>query len=175
VLLIDASGGQPALPEHLGKSSDVECEGLISGRVPLQDAVRRHSETGLSFISLAGPDLAGEYRRRWVEVGALVRAWKADYDLIILDLPPLLPTGEVAFVNAFVDSLLLVVQWGGVSSELMQSTLSASGISSDDLCGFVFNKVPSSAIRRSTFPVEAYLKQHAGKGDAATAAPRGTG
>jgi Mrp family chromosome partitioning ATPase/capsular polysaccharide biosynthesis protein len=173
VLLIDANRHQPVLSEHLGGNVWVEFEDLIAGSVPLQEVLRRHSEMGLHFLSLAGPNLAGRDQRLWIELAALVRTWKADYDLIILDLPPLLPTGNVAFANTFVESLLLVVQWGGVSSELMQNVLAASGIGSDDLCGFIFNKVPSSAIRRSTFPVEAYIKQYAGRTAAAPRSARG--
>jgi Mrp family chromosome partitioning ATPase len=163
VLLIDANRYQPVLSEHLGGNSEAGLVDVIAGRVLLQDVLRRHSETGLYFVSWTAEDLARQREQRRVELAALARTWRADYDLVVLDLPPLLPTGDVSFVKSLVDSLLIVVQWGRVSSELMQSTLSASGISGDDLCGFIFNKVPSSAIRRGVFPVEAYLMRHQGK------------
>ncbi len=160
VLLVDGNGYHRDLSQKRGSNSGKGLGDATTEKVVLQAVMRRHKDLELYFVPWAGRGLADQCEGRRAELAALVESWKAEFDLVIIDLPPLLPAPDVAFARPSVDSLLLVIEWGSVPAELMSAALSASDIDSSDLIGFIFNKVPSSAIRQSTFPVEAYLRRY---------------
>lgn len=113
VLLIDADMRRGTLHEVMGTRWEDGLSELISGQIPLEGAVRRVLGTeNLSFISrgkvppnpselLMHPDFAG-----------LLHQLAPQYDLVIIDTPPVLAVTDAAVIGHHVGTTLLVVRFG---------------------------------------------------------------
>ena len=53
----------------------------------------------------------------------LIKRLRADYDLIVLDLPPMAPIVDVEILAPLVDSIVLIIKWGRLNSDEAQEAL----------------------------------------------------
>jgi polysaccharide biosynthesis transport protein len=122
---------------------------VILGRCRLQDVVRRDPDTGLSIlsagsrtVSIAGGAVASTEMREFLEHRT------DDYDLIILDLPPLAVSVDGRAVAPMVDAFLLVIAWGQTSRHIVLRALSGADMVYRRTLGFILNRVDMRAMRR---------------------------
>jgi succinoglycan biosynthesis transport protein ExoP len=165
VLLVDGNSASPDLTRCLGGSIDAGPISLAQASTDLTLSIPG-CMSKLDFQSWAGLLPLNQSSQSQADLAGRVRGWRERYDLVIIDLPSLLPAADVAFTRNFVDAILLVVQWGKVTDSLIQNALGASGLNTDDLLGIVFNKVKPSAINPTLFPIETYVKQQPAAGPA---------
>lgn len=86
----------------------------------------------------------------------------AGYDLIVFDLPPLAASADIASASAYLDGLLLVIQWGSVSSEQITAALALAEPARDRLVGSILNEATLNAMDRWFSPQSAILAGQAG-------------
>jgi succinoglycan biosynthesis transport protein ExoP len=122
---------------------------VILGRCRLQDVVRRDPDTGLSIlsagsrtVSIAGGAVALPEMREFLEHRT------ENYDLIILDLPPLAVSVDGRAVAPMVDAFLLVIAWGQTSRHIVLRALSGADMVYRRTLGFILNRVDMRAMRR---------------------------
>jgi polysaccharide biosynthesis transport protein len=73
---------------------------------------------------------------------------KNDYDYVVVDLPPILPVVDVKAAAHLFDAFVLVVEWGGTSTDEIVKTVNSSPILSERLLGAVLNKTDEEVMRR---------------------------
>jgi Mrp family chromosome partitioning ATPase len=71
---------------------------------------------------------------------------RSSYDYVIVDLPPLAPLADVRATTDLVDSYLLVVEWGRISSAIVQHALSRAPRVYERVSGVVLNKVDMKSL-----------------------------
>jgi succinoglycan biosynthesis transport protein ExoP len=161
VLLVDSNAYKPDLSCQLAPGASKGLADIFAGRASLNEARLIVGETGLHFLpSGSGGPIDPGFSRSHVKT--IVREWVEEYDLVVVDLPPLVPVPELGLGRNVVDGIVLVVEWGRVPTALVETALAAAGLSQKDLLGFVLNKVNRSATDRFTFPLESYRWKHAG-------------
>ena len=77
----------------------------------------------------------------------LLSSIEAQYDYIILDLPPLAPVIDARAVSARVDSFIYVVEWGKTTRNIVRTTLHTDREISQKCAGVVLNKVDSEKMK----------------------------
>jgi len=83
---------------------------------------------------------------------------ESPYGLVLVQLPPIITNPDViAAEESIADKLILVTAWNAIPAETFVTSLARCTIPPAKLLGFVFNKVPTRAVTRNTFPIEAYL------------------
>jgi succinoglycan biosynthesis transport protein ExoP len=110
VMLIDADMRKPAQHRNVERPSKVGLANLLARQASLQD-VRQHTDTaGLDFIA-AGPVpinpaelIAGS------GFTDLIEQIKNDYDIIVVDAPPVLGLADAPTLASHVEATLFVVQ-----------------------------------------------------------------
>ena len=155
-----AQGGHRVLLIHAdlhkcapgGKNVDSPQPGLrdlILGRCRLQDVVRRDPDSGLTIlsagsgtVSIAGDAVALPAIRDFLEHRT------DDFDLIILDLPPLAMAADARAVAPMVDAFLLIIAWGQTSRHVVLRGLSGAEMVYRRTLGFILNGVDLRAMRR---------------------------
>ena len=75
---------------------------------------------------------------------AMLDKLKEDYDVIIIDTPPLGSVVDASIVSAYVDGVVLVVESGGVNYQLLQKIKEKIAASNARILGVVLNKVDRS-------------------------------
>ncbi len=145
VLLIDCNVRHPTLTMAVKQDRELERENL--GNIFGLDNIVR-LESGLEVLPL--PPVDGFDRADLPDI-RLVRdvlhEARAAYDLVIVDLPAILPHSGLVAIAHMLDVIILVTRWGVTRSPQVQRAVSSMGIA-DRLLGFVFNCVDVDAIRR---------------------------
>ncbi|WP_114238898.1 polysaccharide biosynthesis tyrosine autokinase [Dyella sp. C9] len=147
VLLIDGDMRKGALHTVIGGRPDKGLSELISGQLPLEEVLRpvQYAE-GLTFIARGKvPPNPSELlmHGRFAE---LLELLQPQYDLIIIDTPPILAVTDAAIIGHHVGTSLLVVRFG--LNQAKEIALAAQRFEQNgvQIKGAVFNAVE----RRST-------------------------
>jgi len=78
----------------------------------------------------------------------MLKSAGAEYDYILVDLPPILPVVDVkASANSF-DAFVLVVEWGTTAAGEIVKAVDTSPLLSERLLGVVLNKADEVIMRR---------------------------
>ncbi|UGB38274.1 polysaccharide biosynthesis tyrosine autokinase [Frateuria soli] len=145
VLLIDADMRRGMLHHVLGRSSGPGLSELLAGRAEPAQAIHATPIEGLSFIARGhAPPNPSELLMR-PAFGALVRQLSAQYDLVIIDTPPVLAVTDAVIVGSYAATSLLVVRFG--HNQAREVTLAQQRFEQNRvrLQGAIFNAVQRRA------------------------------
>ena len=163
VLLLDADLRNPSLSERLAGTPKAGLLDVISGRVPLGDAIFTEPKSKLEFLPTGG----AEHLHHTNEVLAsqpmeqFLSQLKTKYDFILVDLPPLLPVVDARAAVKVVDNFVLVVEWGGTSIDVVKQALDMAPGVYERIVGAVLNKVsPKELVKFESYNASQYHKNY---------------
>jgi tyrosine-protein kinase Etk/Wzc len=112
VLLIDADLRKGHLNEYFGFGRDGGFSELVSGSLPTAAAIHREVVAGLDFMATGKlpPNPAELLTAR--SVGALLKTVAEQYDIVIVDSPPVLAVADPAILAEFAGTTFLVARSG---------------------------------------------------------------
>jgi capsular exopolysaccharide synthesis family protein len=148
-ILVDCDFRNPSLSRSMAPNATVGLIDVIAGRRSLEEAVWRDPVTDLMLLPSVQETplfhvsevLAAEATKE------LFDRLRANFDYIIVDLPPLAPVADVRAINHVVDCMILVVEWGQTKIDLVQHALSTAPNVYESLIGAVLNKADMKSIR----------------------------
>ncbi|MDI3257136.1 MAG: CpsD/CapB family tyrosine-protein kinase [Kyrpidia sp.] len=117
VLLVDADLRQPSLHHLMALSNRTGLTSVLIGERSLAQAAVPFQVEGLEVLT-SGPlppnpaELLASARMR-----ALLERAEEEYDLVILDSPPILPVADAQILSSVVDGVLWVIRAGRVPRE----------------------------------------------------------
>jgi Mrp family chromosome partitioning ATPase len=79
---------------------------------------------------------------------SLLATLKARYDLVIVDLPPLIAGNDNRAASRLIDSYILVLEWGSTKVDAVQYALRNAPAVHERVMGAVLNKVDLATISR---------------------------
>ena len=110
-LLIDADMRRPRVHEVMGRMNGRGLSDVLTGRVALDEALQRDDASGLTYLP-AGPcpeSPADLLRSRTMKM--LLADASNDYDLVLIDSPPIAAVSDSAVLADLVDRTVYVVRW----------------------------------------------------------------
>jgi non-specific protein-tyrosine kinase len=138
-----AGGANPrGVDAYLGITSSVGLSDVLAGTAPLTDALTEWGSERLHVVSagsivanpgelLASPALAG-----------VVRALEHDFDLVLVNAPPLLPVADGAVLSTLTTGVLLVVRAGRTRQEEVDRAVRIVKSTGAGFIGAVLNTTP---------------------------------
>lgn len=149
VLLIDADFRNPTLSRLLATGGAPGLAQLVSGEGNLTDMIWTDASTGMSFLpagidsrQAGGSEVLGSERMK------ILLDWLTkNFDLIVLDLPPVVPVVDVRAMAHLVDAFVFVVEWGATTDEVVVRAFSEGGVEGKVL-GALLNKVILSRLTK---------------------------
>lgn len=110
-LLVEADLRKPSLSKHFNISSDVGLAAVLSGAASDEDAIIKMSLRNLDIIvaGVVPPDFNPELLADGVFSACLAR-WRSQYDLILLDSPPVLPVADSRILATQADGVVMVLR-----------------------------------------------------------------
>ncbi|MFC5569096.1 polysaccharide biosynthesis tyrosine autokinase [Lysobacter yangpyeongensis] len=157
VLLIDADMRRGTLHRVLGVRAEDGLSELISGQIPLDDAIRRVAGTeNLSFISRGRIPPNPSELLMHANFGSLLRQLESRYDLVIIDTPPVLAVTDAAVIGQHAGTSLLVVRYGENQSReiaMAKQRLEQNGV---EVKGAIVNGVQKGSARSAGHYVYSY-------------------
>ena len=149
VILVDSDARNPSLTRLLARDASVGFLDVLAGNVTLANALWRDQSTNMAFLPMArnvhsanATDLISSEAARLLSLQLRI-----DFDYVIVDLAPLISVVDVHAATNFVDSYLLVIEWGYTKVDAVQYALrNVPGIK-ENIVGAVLNKVDIDTLR----------------------------
>ncbi len=124
VLLIDADLRKPSLSKQLGHArAKAGLAEVLSGKATLREVILTEKDSGLSIIPARGDSSSAQELLGGTKMAELMPSFRKQYDLIIIDCPPVMAVADALTVSPLVDALLFVVRWGSTPRPLVQAAL----------------------------------------------------
>jgi polysaccharide biosynthesis transport protein len=142
VLLVDADLRRPSIHKALGLGPRSGLSNVLTGGVPLPDAISRSSVLPNLFVLPAGtpPPNPAELlaSSQMVEVLAELRQ---HYDHIVLDTPPMLSVTDAVVLSTRADAVVLVIRCGQTTKPALRRSREILGQVNARVAGVLLNAV----------------------------------
>lgn len=143
VMLLEADLRRPKVAGQLRLESAVGLTTVLVGRIDLWDAIQDHSVPNLSVLtSGAIPPNPSELLQSQA-MGEVLTRLRAEYDVIIVDAPPLLPVTDAALIASQSDGALVVVRHGKTTRDQLHHAIERLDSVDARALGVVLNMVPN--------------------------------
>jgi capsular exopolysaccharide synthesis family protein len=150
VLLIDADLRNPSLTRTLGYSAKPGLVNIVSENIDYRNVVISDERLRADVITASAKirtsnsvDILSSNVAK-----ELYKKARADYDYVIVDLPPILPVVDVKATAHLFDAFVMVVEWGNTTVDEITKAMSMSSSVSEKILGVVLNKADEAAMRR---------------------------
>jgi polysaccharide biosynthesis transport protein len=144
--LVDLDIRNPSVEDLFAMEHPVGITDILEGGIPITDARHMHRSLPLTIIpagtiSCPAPDIIASRRLK-----ELIDNIGRDYELVILDSPPVLAVSDPLAICTIADATLLVVESQGTPKPVVEQAVKALRGAHAPLVGTVFNKTdPSDA------------------------------
>lgn len=142
VLLIEADLRRPRAAAYVNVEGKVGVTTVLLGQLPLEDATQGVL-TNLDFLGSGKippnpAELLGSS-----EMKDLLAQARADYDIVLIDAPPLLPVADAAILASITDGAILVVRHGVTTVDQYAGSIDRLDAVGARLCGTVLSMAPT--------------------------------
>lgn len=145
VLIIDADMRKGYLQTQFGIKWDNGLSDYLSGRLNLSEMTKPTQVEGLSVITRGQIPPNPSELLMHSNFSKLVEEVSAEYDLVIIDTPPILAVTDPAIVSAHTGTTLLVTRFGQNHIKEIELTRARFEQNGTDVKGVVFNGVVKKA------------------------------
>jgi polysaccharide biosynthesis transport protein len=148
VILVDCDVRQSSISRSLTPDANTGLLDVIAGTVDLADAVWTDEATQLEFLP-AGNGVANATEFLASRAAKSVfDSLQVKYDYVIVDLAPLVASMDVRATCGFIDSYLLVIEWGSTKIDAVRYALRNAPAVHANMAGVVLNKVDMTVMGR---------------------------
>lgn len=115
VLLVDADLRSPTLHRAFELNRSPGLSDCASPSIPPSDLIQHDPITGVHLLA------AGDYHKRPLQVlgslrlRSMIDSWRSEYDIILIDSPPILVVGDARILAQIADYSVIVARWGKTS------------------------------------------------------------
>jgi capsular exopolysaccharide synthesis family protein len=146
VLLVDSDFRHPALSTSHGKQNAPGLTDLLVENEPDGEEYRSEIAPNLWFlpsgtVSAHPPDFIGSERLR-----VLLQQLSAEYDLVVLDTPPVTPVVDSVLLSALADKIVFVVSWRSTPQYIAERAFSS--LDRQKIAAIALNKVEEVKAQR---------------------------
>jgi len=145
ILLIDCDWRHPELHKLFRLSNDTGLTSLlVDPHIALDDVIHTDALSGLDIITAGRRNRSAVHKLISDPMRKVLASLASGYDLVLLDMPPVLAANETLLLSCVVDKLIFAVRWRHTlqrkATDAMEKVLGARG----DIVGVVFTRVDLS-------------------------------
>ncbi len=143
VALVECDLRRPLIAKRLGLDGAVGTTSVLIGKISLREAMQTYGDTGLQVLACGPipPNPSELLQSKAME--ALLTQLRAEFDVVLLDAPPLLPVTDAALLAAQADGALVVVRHGKTTQDQLAHAIERLEAVDAKALGVVFNMVPA--------------------------------
>lgn len=145
VILVDCDLRKPSIHKKMGISNALGLTNVLVQDVKKEDCMVK-TEVDNLLILTSGPippnpaELLGSKKMR-----AFIEALKDEFDLILIDAPPVLAVTDAQILSTVVDGVIFVASYGEAQKNAIVDAKQLIDKVGGKILGVVFNKVPNEA------------------------------
>ena len=140
-LLIDADLRRPGIQSRLALPNERGLSTVVSGEVEWRDALQKSEIYPDLDVLTAGPASRRAADRLGTVLDKLLGEAEKEYDLVIVDAPPLLGFAEPLQMAAVVDGVVVITMAGQTNRKAVESVLTSLKRIKTNVIGVVLNEV----------------------------------
>ncbi|MGE5265735.1 MAG: polysaccharide biosynthesis tyrosine autokinase [Deltaproteobacteria bacterium] len=152
VLLVDGDLRRSPLTRKFAPQRASGLLDTLARGQPVETAILHDRVSGLYFLPAMGPspmetgrpELLGSRR-----MSGTIEVLKSQFDVIVIDTPPLLPVVDARVLADYADQIVFVTTWRRTPKQLARRALQCLGINHDKVAGVVMNSVAEDAMEES--------------------------
>ena len=141
VLLIDCDFRQRSIAIALKADARLGVADVLAGASTLKDARHVDQETALHVLFAKRSEFTGEEAFGGDRMDDFLASLRADYDLIVLDTPPLLPVVDTRLLAPKTDQIVFVARWRKTPEPAIRSALNLLPVMPGQLLGVALTQV----------------------------------
>ena len=142
VCLVEADLRRPRVSEYLQLNAQTGLTEVLSGQIKLEDALQ---DWGRGMLKVLPPgaippnpsELLGSH-----QMAQVISNLKREFDVVILDTPPLLAVSDAAVLASQADGAVVVVRHGKSSKDAVRNAVASLEQINANILGTVLNAVP---------------------------------
>src|SRR5665647_874969 len=144
VILVDCDLRKPSVHKKMGITNSIGLTNVLVQGVKKEDCVVKTDVNNLSVLT-SGPvppnpaELLGSKKMR-----DFIEELKNDYDLVLIDAPPVLAVTDAQILSTIVDGVIFVASYGEAQKNALVDAKHLIDKVGGKILGIVFNKVPES-------------------------------
>jgi polysaccharide biosynthesis transport protein len=149
-ILIDFDLRRPSLSRRLAPRATAGLLEVVEGKAELEETVWISPISNLVFLPFFGKarlhhteEIVGSEA-----VKKLIDRLRSEFDVVAVDLPPLIPVVDARATTRIIDNYILIVQWAHTRMELVERALASAQGVNDKLLGAALNRANLAAMRR---------------------------
>ncbi len=147
ILLIDADMRKGALNKMFGVRREGGLSEIILNTLSVQDATRKLPLVNIDFISTGTIPPNPSELLLHERFGQLLEGFTEQYDLIIIDSPPILAVTDAAIIGRLAGATFMVMKAGMHTKRELEQSIRRFFQSGVTIKGIVFNDMPQSSSR----------------------------
>lgn len=147
VVLVECDLRRPLIADRLGLDDAVGTTSVLIGKVPLADALQSYGDSALRVLACGPrPPNPSELLQSHAMEG-LLSDLRRDFDIIVLDAPPLLPVTDAALLASQADGAVIVVRHGRTTKDQLGHAIERLDAVDAKTLGVVVNMSPPGKTR----------------------------
>lgn len=152
VLLIDCDWRRPSLHRYFNRENRGGLASLLTGEDVALDRVIHNDALSGADVIVAG-DLRPQASHLLTSdrMQALLRTFAKNYDLVMLDTPPVLVGAEVLTLSRMVEKVIFAIRWGKIRRETALEALKQLLDARADVAGVVLSRVDAERYRQYAY------------------------
>jgi succinoglycan biosynthesis transport protein ExoP len=123
VLLIDGDLRRPGVARSLDGTRNGRMADLLEGKIELQEAVQVDQRSGTHYLATQRASRHPQDVLNCVRMETVLEEARRNYDIILIDTPPILVAADAAIMAELADRCLFFIRWGKTSRDLVVSAL----------------------------------------------------
>lgn len=143
VLLIEGDLRRPRVSDYLGIERSVGLTNVLAGQAEIEDVLQHWGRGNLTVLPSGTippnpSELLGSHGMQ-----ELLADFRTQYDLVIIDAPPLLPVTDAAVVSVIADGAVVIVRAGKTKRQQLASSMASLRSVDARVLGCVLNMAPA--------------------------------
>lgn len=158
ILLVDCDLRRPTQHSLFGLNQEIGLTDVLLDEIEWRNAVRSTSVEGLSILT-AGlcPENPAELLSK-PRLGEILQQMRSDYDLIMLDSPPILAVSDPNILSKHVDGMTVIARMMKNKRAIVTRTMETLRVHGVKVFGLIANDVHAEAEAEAGYTYETYGK-----------------
>lgn len=141
VVILDCDQRLSRLTDHLRLTPEYGLVDVLDGTADVLDAVQVDERYGLHVVPALHNEASDPDKLMSPRFGEIINALRKNYDLVVLNIPPVAPTADVGVVASYCDNLYLLCQWNRTTRSEISDAVSQLQLLNIKVAGLVFTQV----------------------------------
>lgn len=160
VVVVECDLRSPGIQHRLQGEPGPGLAEVLRGEATLEAALRKDLLTGMAYLPAGKPggDTLGLFMSE--SMGRTLQTLRQDYDLVLLDAPPVQATTEARVVASMADATVLCVRWRSTPRAVLGFAIEMLEETQANLAGTILTRVdPRAHVRSGQADAEVYHRR----------------